>query len=130
MRRSREKKDMLPLPDAQLRAVPAVPFKNPNNYVQVWPNDWARSSGVPSLRGRRLPPRSRETMMNEDTFNVEVRKFLKEVGVTSQREIESAVRRAVGAGRLKGDEKLKASACVRIESIGLDHRVEGEIALS
>ena len=69
-------------------------------------------------------------MNNEDTFNVEVRKFLKEVGVTSQREIESAVRRAVGAGRLKGDEKLKVSARVRIESIGLDHRVEGEIALS
>ncbi len=40
------------------------------------------------------------------------------------------MRRAVEAGRLKGDEKLKASARVRIESIGLDHRVEGEIALS
>ena len=42
---------MLPLPDAPLRAVPAVPFKNPNNYVQVWPNAWARCSGVPSLQG-------------------------------------------------------------------------------
>ena len=40
--------------------------------------------------------------MNEDLFNIEVRKFLKRVGVTSQREIESAVRRAVEAGRLKG----------------------------
>ncbi len=39
--------------------------------------------------------------MNEDTFNIEVRKFLKQLGVTSQREIESAVRRAVEAGRLK-----------------------------
>jgi hypothetical protein len=68
--------------------------------------------------------------MNEDTFNIAVRKFLKEVGVTSQREIESAVRRAVEAGRLGGDEKLKASARVQIEGIGLDHRVEGEIALS
>ncbi len=68
--------------------------------------------------------------MNEDTFNIEVRKFLKEVGVTSQREIESAVRGAVEAGRLEGDEKLKASARVRIEGIGLDHRVEGEIRLS
>ena len=73
---------------------------------------------------------NREVEMNEDTFNSDVRKFLKQVGVTSQREIESAVRRAVEAGRLKGDEKLKASARVRIESIGLDHRVEGEIALS
>ncbi len=68
--------------------------------------------------------------MNEDTFNTEVRKFLKQLGVTSQREIESAVRRAVETGRLKGDEKLKASARVRIEGIDLDHRVEGEIALS
>ncbi len=68
--------------------------------------------------------------MNEDTDNIEVRKFLKQVGVTSQREIESAVRGAVEAGRLKGDERLKVSARVRIEGIGLDHRVEGEIALS
>ncbi len=37
--------------------------------------------------------------MNEDTFNIEVRKFLKQVGVTSQREIENAVRREVEAGR-------------------------------
>ena len=80
--------------------------------------------------GQGLPPGNHEAVMNEDTFNIEVRKFLKQVGVTSQREIESAVRRAVEAGRLKGDEKLKASARVRIESIGLDHRVEGEIALS
>ena len=73
---------------------------------------------------------NREAEMNEDTFNTEMRKFLKQVGVTSQREIESAVRRAVEAGRLKGDERLKVSARVQIESIGLDHRVEGEIALS
>ncbi len=80
--------------------------------------------------GQRLPPGSREVVMNEDTFNIEVRKFLKQLGITSQREIESAVRSAVEAGRLKGDERLKVSARVQIESIGLDHRVEGEIALS
>ncbi|MCH8134182.1 MAG: hypothetical protein IIA30_16675 [Myxococcales bacterium] len=68
--------------------------------------------------------------MNEDRFNIAVRKFLKQVGVTSQREIESAVRRALEAGRLEGDEKLKVSARIQIEGIGLDHRVEGEIALS
>ena len=79
---------------------------------------------------RKLPLRTREAVMNEDTFNIEVRKFLKEVGVTSQREIESAVRRALEAGRLEGDEKLKVSARIQIEPIGLDHRVEGEIALS
>ncbi len=80
--------------------------------------------------GRRPPPENRAARMNADTFHIEVRKFLKQLGVTSQREIESAVRRAVEAGRLKGDERLKASARVQIESIGLDHRVEGEIELS
>ncbi len=69
-------------------------------------------------------------MKKEDTFNIEVRKFLKEVGVTSQREIENAVRKALEAGRLEGDEKLRVSARIQIEGIGLDHRVEGEIALS
>jgi len=68
--------------------------------------------------------------MTEDTFNIEVRKFLKQVGVTSQREIEGAVRKAVEAGRLTGKEKLRASARIRIEDIGLDHRVDGEIALA
>jgi hypothetical protein len=68
--------------------------------------------------------------MDEDTFNIEVRKFLKQVGITAQREIENAVRRAVEAGRLESNEKLKASARVQIEAIGLDHKVEGEIALS
>jgi hypothetical protein len=42
--------------------------------------------------------------MNEDTFNIEVRKFLKQVGITAQREIEGAVRKAIEAGRLEGDE--------------------------
>ena len=68
--------------------------------------------------------------MKEDTFNIEVRKFLKEVGVTSQREIERAVRRALEAGRLEGDEKLKVSARIQIERVELDHRVDDEIALS
>jgi hypothetical protein len=73
---------------------------------------------------------NREVMMNEDTFNTEVRKFLKQLGITTQREIESAVQRAIEAGRLKGNEKLKASARIQIEAIGLDHRIEGEISLS
>jgi hypothetical protein len=68
--------------------------------------------------------------MKEDVFNIEVRKFLKEVGVTSQREIENAVRRALGAGQIEGDEKLEVVARIQIESVGLDHRVEGKIALS
>jgi len=91
---------------------------------------WVRGD-VPSLLEIRAETTgNREVVMNEDTFNMEVRKFLKQLGITAQREIESAVHRAVEAGRLKGNEKLKASARVQIEGIGLDHRVEGEISLS
>ena len=67
--------------------------------------------------------------MNDDRFNIEVRKFLKEVGITSQREIERAVHKALTSGQIEGDEKLKISARIEIERIGLDHRVEGKIAL-
>jgi hypothetical protein len=67
--------------------------------------------------------------MNEDKFNIEVRKFLKEVGITSQREIERAVHKALASGQLAGDEKLAISAQIQIERIGLDHEVEGKIAL-
>ena len=48
--------------------------------------------------------------MDDDVFNMEIRKFLKNVGVTSQREIELAVRQAVAAGRLRGDERLETKA--------------------
>ncbi len=51
MGRRQDTRGQKDIPAAQLRAMPAVPFKNPNNYVQVWPNAWARSSGVPSLQG-------------------------------------------------------------------------------
>lgn len=67
--------------------------------------------------------------MNEDVFNMEVRKFLKLVGVTSQREIENAVRAAVQAGTLKGNETLKAHVVLTLEGTSLKHRIEGEIAL-
>lgn len=68
--------------------------------------------------------------MNEDVFNMEIRKFLKLVGVTSQREIETAVRAAVQAGRLKGTEKLKARVVLTIDDAGLAKSIDGEIALT
>ena len=57
--------------------------------------------------------------MNEDTFNMEVRKFLKKVGVTSQREMEKAVREAMQAGSLVGNEKLKARMRLEVEGLNL-----------
>src|SRR5262245_5131505 len=51
---------------------------------------------------------SKETIMNEDVFNTSIRKFLKTLGVSAQREIEKAVRQALADGKLKGNEKLAA----------------------
>ncbi|HYD31903.1 MAG TPA: DUF6494 family protein [Azospirillaceae bacterium] len=67
--------------------------------------------------------------MNEDTFNMEVRKFLKQLGVTSQRAMEAAVRAAVASGRLKGDEVLKARAVVTLDGLELRHEVTADIPL-
>jgi hypothetical protein len=68
--------------------------------------------------------------MDEDKFNMSLRKFLKLVGVTSQREIEKTVQEAVRTGRLRGDERLQAKVTLTIEAIGLVHVVEDEIGLS
>ena len=67
--------------------------------------------------------------MNEDVFNVIVRKFLKKVGITSQREIEQAVRGAVSASRLKGNEALPAKVVLTIEGLGLAVEIDGAIEL-
>ena len=68
--------------------------------------------------------------MNDEAFNMSLRKFLKVVGVTSQQEIEKAVRAAVADGRLKGTETLTAKVVLTIEEAGLNHTVDGQIALS
>jgi len=67
--------------------------------------------------------------MNEDIFNTSLRGFLKKVGITSQREIEKAVRDAVAAGRLKGNEKLPAKMMLTIGGISLTHEITEEIEL-
>ena len=67
--------------------------------------------------------------MNEDVFNMEVRKFLKKVGVTSQREIEQAVRQALSEGRLKGKGKVKARVVLTVDEVGLTYEIDGKIAL-
>ena len=67
--------------------------------------------------------------MDEDRFNIAIRRFLKEVGVTSQREIEKAVREAVDAGRLAPDGHLEANMTLEVPAIGLVHVVTGNIDL-
>ena len=68
--------------------------------------------------------------MDEEAFNMSVRKFLKKLGVTAQREIELAVREQLDAGGLKGDETLEAEATVTVRGLSRDVVVRGAISLS
>lgn len=67
--------------------------------------------------------------MDEERFNISVRKFLKEVGVTSQREIEKAVREALADGRLDEHATLDATMTLAIGNLQLEHVVHGRIEL-
>ena len=67
--------------------------------------------------------------MNEDVFNGSIRKFLKTLGVSAQREIEKAVREAVVQGRIKGNETFPATATVTLAGLGLAHEIKGQIEL-
>lgn len=68
--------------------------------------------------------------MNEDTLNISLRKFLKKVGVTSQREIEQAIRAAVQSGKLAGNETLEATVQLRLPGADLDVKIDGQIELN
>ena len=67
--------------------------------------------------------------MNEDNFNGSLRKFLKTVGVGSQREIEKAIRDAIENGKLKGNEKLPAKMTLTIAGANLSYVIDGAIEL-
>lgn len=73
--------------------------------------------------------RNRRTVMKEDTFNMSVRKFLKKVGVNSQREIEKLVDEAVESGKLSGNESLDARVTLEVDKIGLKTDITGKINL-
>ncbi|HEX9179692.1 MAG TPA: DUF6494 family protein [Burkholderiales bacterium] len=67
--------------------------------------------------------------MNEETFNMSIRKFLKNAGVRSQQEIEQAVARAVREGMIRGSEKLPAKMTLEIEGLGVKVAFDGLIEL-
>ncbi len=67
--------------------------------------------------------------MNEDTLNLEIRKFLKKVGINSQRQIEQAVREAIAAGKLRGNEKLPVTMTLSLKTLDLEDTIKGTIAL-
>ena len=66
--------------------------------------------------------------MNEDVLNMEIRKFLKRVGVTSQREIETAVRSGIQSGKLKGRKSVSARVTLTIDALGLNYEIADDIA--
>lgn len=68
--------------------------------------------------------------MNEEVFNLELRRFLKTFGIQAQREVERAVEAAIRSNRLAGSETLKARAVLDIEGLGAVATIEGEIALA
>ncbi|HKB54576.1 MAG TPA: DUF6494 family protein [Ramlibacter sp.] len=67
--------------------------------------------------------------MNEETFNLGVRKFLKRFGVTAQREMERVVAEGIRSGRLTGTETLKAHATLAIDGLPLRMAIEEDIPL-
>ena len=68
--------------------------------------------------------------MDQETFNLSIRKFLKMVGVNSQREIEQAVQKAIDAGTLKGEETLAARVTLEIPGLGLKVPFDGDTKLN
>ncbi|MDB5947633.1 MAG: hypothetical protein JWQ33_2659 [Ramlibacter sp.] len=67
--------------------------------------------------------------MDDDELNISIRKFLKMVGVSSQREIEQAVAKAVGAGAIRGTETFPAKMTLEVAGLNLSVRFDGEIRL-
>jgi Family of unknown function (DUF6494) len=67
--------------------------------------------------------------MNQETFNLSIRKFLKMVGINSQREIEQAVAAALADNAIKGTETLRATMTLEVEGLKLRVNFEGEIEL-
>ena len=68
--------------------------------------------------------------MNEEALNLSIRKFLKQFGVGSQREIELAVQKALEAGTLQGTESFPATATLRVPSLGVEFTTESAIELA
>jgi hypothetical protein len=67
--------------------------------------------------------------MNEETFNLSIRKFLKVVGIGSQREIERAVRKALDEGLIAGSETFPARITLEVAGLQLNVKFDGEIKL-
>lgn len=68
-------------------------------------------------------------MPDQDALNMQIRKFLKQVGVTSQREIEQALQRALAEGQIQGGEQLKLRMTLEVDDLSLRHTIDGRLDL-
>ena len=68
--------------------------------------------------------------MDEEILNLEIRKFLKNVGITSQREIEKKIREAIETKTIDGNENLEVEVSLNIGKINLEHKISGIIKLN
>jgi hypothetical protein len=92
--------------------------------------DYEGQRGIGPAPGGTLQFRDKKGVpMHEETFNLSIRKFLKIVGINSQREIEQAVRKALEAGSIKGDETFPASVTLTLPELDLSFKIDGEIRL-
>ena len=67
--------------------------------------------------------------MNDEALNMSIRKFLKTVGVNSQLAIEKAVHKSIADGKLRGGESFPATMTLRVGTLNLDVKFDGEIKL-
>ena len=67
--------------------------------------------------------------MDQETFNLSIRKFLKMVGINSQREIEQAVATALANGKIKGTEAFPARGTLVVAGLAIDVSFDGEVRL-
>ena len=67
--------------------------------------------------------------MNEETFNLSIRKFLKMVGINSQREIEQAVAKAIESKKIAGTESFPAHVTLEVAGLQINVKFDGEIKL-
>ena len=68
--------------------------------------------------------------MEEEVMNLQIRKFLKKVGINAQREIEKAIRDGLDNGTLKGNETLSAAMTLTVPELSVALKIDGDIALT
>ena len=67
--------------------------------------------------------------MDEEKLNISIRKFLKNVGITSQRKIEEKIRKAIESGKLSDSQKIKITASIVSEELDLSESINGELEI-